>query len=227
MAQLLHDNNLYKPARPDYIHFRQVSTHHQVLPAWCLLLLIACHLHNQQGSSYRWYRSLQLTSVQNNMLVALQLMGPAGIADLVTAQSDPGDWLWKTVRKGVAPAFAPQALRSDSHLCIVAAVAFVQQAGDCLSFAHHDGILAFQQLQAKAATGDCSLVVLSRLVVCRKSAPAALIHASLCGPMLCCSDLTLLTYPVLWQIHTSILSLVISSRAGTASGIMIAALRAA
>ncbi|KAL0023129.1 hypothetical protein WJX77_004743 [Trebouxia sp. C0004] len=63
MAQLLHDNSLYKPARPDYIHFRQ-------------------------------------------------LMGPAGIADLVTAQSDPGDWLWKTVRKGVAPAFAPQALRT-------------------------------------------------------------------------------------------------------------------
>lgn len=47
----------------------------------------------------------------NNTLLALQLMGPAGIADLVTAQSDPGDWLWKTVRKGVAPAFAPQALR--------------------------------------------------------------------------------------------------------------------
>ncbi len=47
MAQLLHDNSLYKPARPDYIHFRQVSTHHQVLPALCLLLLIACYLQNQ------------------------------------------------------------------------------------------------------------------------------------------------------------------------------------
>ncbi len=117
------------------------------------------------------------------MLLALQLMGPAGIADLVTAQSDPGDWLWKTVRKGVAPAFAPQALRSDSHLCIVAAVAFVQQAGDCLSFAHHDGILASQQLQVKAATGDCRQVILSRLVVCRQSAHASLIHASLCGPL--------------------------------------------
>lgn len=43
-------------------------------------------------------------------------MGPEGIADLVTAQSDPGDWLWRTVRKGVAPAFAPQALRSGANL---------------------------------------------------------------------------------------------------------------
>ena len=42
----------------------------------------------------------------------LQLMGPAGIPDLVTAQSDPDDWLWKTVRKGVAPAFAAQAMKS-------------------------------------------------------------------------------------------------------------------
>ena len=33
MAQLLHDNSLYKPARPDYIHFRQVSTHHQLCPS--------------------------------------------------------------------------------------------------------------------------------------------------------------------------------------------------
>ena len=33
MAQLLHDNNLYKPARPDYIHFRQVSTHPQIYPS--------------------------------------------------------------------------------------------------------------------------------------------------------------------------------------------------
>lgn len=39
-------------------------------------------------------------------------MGPAGIPDLVTAESDPEDWLWKTVRKGVAPAFAAQAMRS-------------------------------------------------------------------------------------------------------------------
>ncbi len=48
MAQLLHDNNLYKPARPDYIHFRQVSTYRQVLLALCLLLLIACYLQNQR-----------------------------------------------------------------------------------------------------------------------------------------------------------------------------------
>ena len=41
----------------------------------------------------------------------LQLMGPSGIADLVTAESDPEDWLWRTVRKGIAPAFAAQALR--------------------------------------------------------------------------------------------------------------------
>ena len=39
-------------------------------------------------------------------------MGPSGVADLVTAESDSEDWLWRTVRKGVAPAFAPQALRS-------------------------------------------------------------------------------------------------------------------
>ena len=39
-------------------------------------------------------------------------MGPSGIADLVTADSDPEDWLWKTVRKGVAPAFAAQALKA-------------------------------------------------------------------------------------------------------------------
>lgn len=38
-------------------------------------------------------------------------MGPEGVADLVTSQSDPEDWLWKTVRKGIAPAFAAQALR--------------------------------------------------------------------------------------------------------------------
>ena len=72
------------------------------------------------------------------MLLALQLLGPAGIADLVTAQSDPGDWLWKTVRKGVAPAFAPQALRSDLFLLTVAVIAFVPQVCDCLSFAHQE-----------------------------------------------------------------------------------------
>jgi len=74
----------------------------------------------------------------NNKLLALQLMGPAGIADLVTAQSDTEDWLWKTVRKGVAPAFAPQALRSDLLLLTVAVVAFVPQASDCLSFTHQE-----------------------------------------------------------------------------------------
>ena len=42
----------------------------------------------------------------------MQLMGPDDVADLVSAQSDANDWLWKTVRKGVAPAFATQALRS-------------------------------------------------------------------------------------------------------------------
>lgn len=45
-------------------------------------------------------------------------MGPAGIPDLVTADSDPEDWLWKTVRKGVAPAFAAQAMRSVTAACI-------------------------------------------------------------------------------------------------------------
>ena len=44
-------------------------------------------------------------------------MGPAGIPDLVTADSDPEDWLWKTVRKGVAPAFAAQAMRSVDAVC--------------------------------------------------------------------------------------------------------------
>jgi hypothetical protein len=73
-----------------------------------------------------------------NMLLALQLMGPAGVADLVSAQSDPGDWRWKTVRKGVAPAFAPQALRSVLLWLTAAVVAFVPQASDCLSFAHQE-----------------------------------------------------------------------------------------
>lgn len=49
-------------------------------------------------------------------------MGPEGIADLVTAQSDPGDWLWRTVRKGVAPAFAPQALRSGAKFAVAVTV---------------------------------------------------------------------------------------------------------
>ena len=41
----------------------------------------------------------------------LQLMSPAGMPDLVSAKSDPDDWLWKTVRKGVSRAFAPHAMR--------------------------------------------------------------------------------------------------------------------
>lgn len=38
-------------------------------------------------------------------------MGPDNIGDLVASSGDADDWLWKTVRKGVAPAFAPHALR--------------------------------------------------------------------------------------------------------------------
>ena len=42
----------------------------------------------------------------------MQLMGPdSSVGDLVASDGGPGDWLWKAVRKGVAPAFAPQALR--------------------------------------------------------------------------------------------------------------------
>ena len=54
------------------------------------------------------------TCESRSLCTVLQLMGPARIADLVTAESNSEDWLWKTVRKGVAPAFAPQALRSDA-----------------------------------------------------------------------------------------------------------------
>lgn len=32
MAQLLHDKDLYKPAEPDYVHFRQVSTPLKTMP---------------------------------------------------------------------------------------------------------------------------------------------------------------------------------------------------
>ena len=39
------------------------------------------------------------------------MMGPDKIGDLVASEGDQNDWLWKAVRKGVAPAFAPQALR--------------------------------------------------------------------------------------------------------------------
>ena len=41
----------------------------------------------------------------------MQLMGPDNIGDLVASTGDADDWLWKVVRKGVAPAFAPHALR--------------------------------------------------------------------------------------------------------------------
>jgi len=122
----------------------------------------------------------------NNKLLALQLMGPAGIADLVTAQSDTEDWLWKTVRKGVAPAFAPQALRSDLLLLTVAVVAFVPQASDCLSFAHQEwvSILAFQQLRVNASTVDCRMYLqISGLVFCRQDASCILKLASLCGQL--------------------------------------------
>lgn len=40
-----------------------------------------------------------------------QLMSPSGKADFLSAEGDAEDWLWKVVRRGVAPAFAPRALR--------------------------------------------------------------------------------------------------------------------
>lgn len=44
----------------------------------------------------------------------LQMMGPDQVSDLVASEGDQNDWLWKAVRKGVAPAFAPHALRYHS-----------------------------------------------------------------------------------------------------------------
>ncbi|DBB04194.1 TPA: hypothetical protein ACH3X1_013234 [Trebouxia sp. C0004] len=41
-----------------------------------------------------------------------QLMSPDGRADFLSAEGDSEDWLWRTVRRGVAPAFAPTALRA-------------------------------------------------------------------------------------------------------------------
>ncbi|KAL3139484.1 hypothetical protein ABBQ38_003809 [Trebouxia sp. C0009 RCD-2024] len=41
-----------------------------------------------------------------------QLMSPSGKADFLSAEGDAEDWLWKAVRRGVAPAFAPSALRA-------------------------------------------------------------------------------------------------------------------
>ena len=105
MAQILHDTNLYKPAKPDYIKFRRVSTHYSCM-----------HLQRKAGSCcMKCCKTFQLICLP----CLLQLMGPSGIADLVTAESDAEDWLWKTVRKGVAPAFAPQALRSALTCCNV------------------------------------------------------------------------------------------------------------
>ena len=41
----------------------------------------------------------------------LQLMSPSGNADFLSAEGDAKDWVWKAVRRGIAPAFAPRALR--------------------------------------------------------------------------------------------------------------------
>lgn len=45
----------------------------------------------------------------------LQLMSPSGKADFLSAEGDADDWLWKVVRRGVAPAFAPRALRCQQE----------------------------------------------------------------------------------------------------------------
>lgn len=108
MNQLLHNKALVKPARPDYIRFRQVGVFsssipcHQQQPGEQLLLFL--------GALHAIHALLHALYMPSSCV--LQLMGPAGIPDLVTAESDPNDWLWRTVRKGVAPAFAAQAMRS-------------------------------------------------------------------------------------------------------------------
>lgn len=38
-------------------------------------------------------------------------MSPSGNADFLSAEGTADDWLWKAVRRGIAPAFAPRALR--------------------------------------------------------------------------------------------------------------------
>lgn len=48
----------------------------------------------------------------------LQLMSPNGKADFLSAEGDAEDWLWKTVRRGIAPAFAPRALRCSTHVTL-------------------------------------------------------------------------------------------------------------
>lgn len=54
------------------------------------------------------------------VLLLLQLMSPSGKADFLSAEGDAEDWLWKAVRRGVAPAFAPSALRcSQPHQTIL------------------------------------------------------------------------------------------------------------
>lgn len=61
----------------------------------------------------------------NHVLRILQLMSPTGKADFLSAEGDAEDWLWKVVRRGVAPAFAPRALRCtqgrqttfQAHVC--------------------------------------------------------------------------------------------------------------
>lgn len=42
-------------------------------------------------------------------------MSPTSGADFLSAEGDSEDWLWRAVRRGVAPAFAPKALRCHTQ----------------------------------------------------------------------------------------------------------------
>ncbi len=53
-----------------------------------------------------------------SLLPIMQLMSPSGRADFLSAEGDAQDWLWKAVRRGVAPAFAPKALRCKKDIAL-------------------------------------------------------------------------------------------------------------
>ena len=46
------------------------------------------------------------------LFLHLQMMSPGGRQpDLLTTKGGPGDWVWKMVRKGCAPAFSHNCVR--------------------------------------------------------------------------------------------------------------------
>ena len=97
VAELLHNTSLAKPTQPVMVHFRQVSLTCDLLLA--SVKMKGCVMRGSFQHLYSW------------ALHPLQLMSPHGRADFLSAEGDSEDWLWRTVRRGVAPAFAPKALR--------------------------------------------------------------------------------------------------------------------